>query len=287
MQSVDITWPAGAHAALTLSFDDGYAATYEATVARLQTRDLCATYSVITNSVGSVFEGLPTATWQQWQKAARMGHEIASHSATHNPLAGSASDLRRLLQGLRAAPDRLAYVGRVVLTARVLFKQHRAPHSPARRSSFPSVADLAASRLTIDRIVGGLPVESFVYPGGRHSAASQRAVVDAGFKSARTADLGLNYPSCDFSRLRAVTLGPGLTVDNLAVWLERARANRAWLIIGLHLVAERNPTSYPYFCPLSEFQRLLDALQSQPFWIETQRQVVRYLMGQNLSGRMG
>ena len=212
-----------------------------------------------------------------------MGHEIASHSATHIALAGPLSDLRRVLEGLRAAPDRLAYAGQLVATARALCKRLvRAPPLSYRRSSLPSTADLAASRLSIDRMVRGLPVESFAYPAGRHNSASRRAVAGAGFKSARTLDLGLNYAFCDLFALCAIALGPGLTVDGLTTWLERARTSRAWLIIVLHLIAKRNPTGHPYFCPLSEFQRLLDAVQSQPFWIATQRQVVRYLMSQGL-----
>jgi len=285
MQPIAMTWPAGARAALTLAFDDGYAATYRATAPRLQARDLCATYSVITGCVGDAFQGLRTASWSQWQEAAHMGHEIASHSATHDPLAGPASDLRRLLQGLRVAPHRLAYLAGVVRTAQALIQQDRASHPPAHRRSPSSVGDLTASRLIIDRMVEGPPAESFAYPSGRHSAASRRALIDAGFRSARTGDLGLNGPSCDFFRLRTVTLGPGWDVDSLAMWLERALASGAWLIVGLHLVAERNTTGYPYFCPLPAFQCLLDAVQRQPFWIATQRQAVRQLMDYASDGR--
>jgi peptidoglycan/xylan/chitin deacetylase (PgdA/CDA1 family) len=283
-QAVEIAWPAGARAAVTFSFDDGYDATCEATVTYLQERDLCATYNVITDYVGGVFEGLPTATWPQWRAASRMGHEIASHSAAHSPLAGPLSDLRRLLKDLRAVPDRLAYARQLVATARALCRQRaRVSLRPYRRSRFPSADDLAVSRLRIDRIVGGPPAESFAYPAGRHSAASRRAVVDAGFKSARTLNLGLNYAFCDLFALHAVVLGPGTTVDDLAAWSKRALATRAWLIVVLHLVAKSNPTSYPYFCSLPEFQRLLDAVQAQPFWVPTQRQGVRYLTGQALS----
>jgi hypothetical protein len=76
-----------------------------------------------------------------------------------------------------------------------------------------------------------------------------------------------------------------LTVEDLDVWLRRARANGEWLIIGFHLVAERDTSGYPYFCPLSAFQRLLDALQAQPFWISTQRQIVHHYAGQNWTRR--
>lgn len=289
MQSVNVSWPGATEAGVTLTFDDGYAATCEATIALLQARGLCATYGVITERVGSVFEGMPTATWAQWQEAAAMGHEIASHSAIHEPMAGYLCDLRRLLRGLRVAPDRRAYVRHLALTAHALSKRRRVRHRPANQSSSisVSVANLAASRLAIEHMIGRETVESFAYPGGRHNTASRCAVAAAGFKSARTADLGLNYPFGDFYQLRSITLGPGITVDELAAWFERARTRGAWLIVGFHLVAERNPTDYPYFCPLSEFQRLLDALQSEPLWVGTQQQVVRFWMAQNAVGETG
>jgi peptidoglycan/xylan/chitin deacetylase (PgdA/CDA1 family) len=290
VQAVEITWPTGAKAAVTFSFDDGYDATYETTVTRLQERRLCATYSVITDYIGAVFEQLPTATWSQWRQANCMGHEIASHSATHVALAGPLSDLQRLLEGLYAAPDRIAYATQLAARARALWafiadKQLRTPTLSSRRPSFPSTTDLVASRLSIERAVQGSPVESFVYPSGRYNSTSRRAVAHAGFKSARTLDSGLNHASCDLFALRAIVLGPGMTADDLAVWLERAITSRTWLIVVLHLVARHNPIGYPYFCSLSEFERLLDAVQSQPFWIATQRQVVRYLVSHKSTRR--
>lgn len=291
-QAVGITWPTGAQAAVTFSFDDGYDATYETTVTCLQERCLYATYNIITDYIGAAFEQLPTATWSQWRQANCMGHEIASHSATHVALAGPLSDLRRLLEGLYAAPDRIACASQLVTRARALWvfsanKPLRAPTLSSRRPSCPSTADLVASRLSIERAVQGSPVESFVYPSGRYNTTSRRAVAYAGFKSARTLDLGLNHAFCDLFALRAVALGPGMTVDDLTVWMEQAVTSRTWLIVVLHLVARHNPTGYPYFCSLSEFQRLLDAVQSQPFWIATQRQVVRYLMSHGLTRRTG
>lgn len=284
-RSRESVWPAGAQAAVTFSFDDGYVATYEATTSHLQDRSVCATYNVITGHTGDVFEGLPTATWSQWQCVSRMGHEIASHSATHTPQAGPLSDLWRLLGNLRVAPDRPAYVGQLLATAHALSKRRRRARPTSYRRPGPSsTSELAASRLHIDRIISDPPTESFAYPAGRHNAVSRRAVVNAGFKSARTLDAGLNDARSDPFALRAVVLGPGATVDDLVIWLERAYRSSAWLIVVFHLVAEHNPTGYPYFCPLSEFQRLLDTVQSQPFWIATQRQIVRYLAAPNATG---
>ena len=273
-----LRWPAGAEAALTFSFDDGLAATYQETVLALHHRGLCGTYHVVTGQVGAFCGGLPTANWAQWREAARLGHEIGSHGSRHAALAGPLSDVRRLLANLRAAPDRRAYARQVLATARVLLRW-QAASSPGndRRPAAPSVSDLAASRQRIDQTLGSAATESFAYPAGRHSAIARRAVAAAGFQSARTLDLGLNHAPRDLLALRAVALGPGMTVEDMAAWFERARAARAWLIAVFHLVAEQNAVGYPYFCSSADWQRLLDAVQARPVWIATQRQVVRYL----------
>ncbi len=272
--------------AVTFSFDDGYEITHETTVTCLQNRGLTATYNVITDCVGAVFEGLPTARWSQWRQAERLGHEIASHSATHTVLAGPLSDLRRLLTGLRTVDDRPAYLRGLLSTARALRQQPR-PVSPLlhRRSSPPTVADLAASRSRIERALQTGPVESFVYPAGRHDAASRRAVAAAGFTSGRTLDWGMNDSRCDLFALRAVALGPALGLSDLDTWLARTLSTGAWLIVVLHLVAARKPNDYPYFCSLSDFERLLDTVQSQRFWVAPQRQAVRHMNGHALTGK--
>jgi hypothetical protein len=141
-QAVEYTWPSGAQGVVTFSFDDGFDATSQATVACLQERCLCATYNIITDYVESVFEGLPTATWSQWQEINRMGHEIASHGAAHVALAGPFSDIRRLLKGFWTAPDGFAYAGRIITAARFLGKRLLyASTSSNRRSPLPFKVD--------------------------------------------------------------------------------------------------------------------------------------------------
>jgi peptidoglycan/xylan/chitin deacetylase (PgdA/CDA1 family) len=271
-----IPWPAGAEAALTLSFDDGYVATFAATVFSLRQWGLCGTYHVVTGRAGAHLDGLATAGWAEWREAARLGHEIASHGAFHAPLAGALSDAGRLLANLRAAPDRRAYTRQLLSTRRALRRWHDpASAQPEGRPARPSVADLASSRQCIDREVGG--AESIAYPAGRQSAAARRAVAAAGFHSARALGLGLNDALSGLFALRSVALGPGMVVQDLVAWLDRARASNAWLVAVFHLVADANPAGYPYFCSTSDWRQLLDAVQSRPLWVATQREVVRHL----------
>ena len=278
MQPAELDWPAGAQAAVTLSLDDGLADTCDATADCLHSRGLAATYNIITECVGDRHDGLPTAGWSQWREATRLGHEIASHGATHVPLAGLLSDARRILTSLSAAPNRPAYLRQLAARARLLSRKgYSVSHRPRGRSRSPSAQELAASRTRIDSKLGAAPTESFAFPAGRHGAASRRLVACAGFRSARGLDLGLNSSHSDPFALRAISLGPGLSLDGVTGWLERAVARRDWLIIVLHLVSERNPTGYPYYCPVTEFRRMLDSLQAMPLWIATQRKVIRHL----------
>ncbi len=289
---------AKAQGIVTFSFDDGYASTYAATATHLQERGWFATYNIITQYVAEAFEGLPMATWAQWKDAERMGHELASHTATHIPLAGVLNDLRRFLSGWHIVPNRLTYARHMMHTAYVLFRHmlHARPsgiHNA--KSSGKSAAtcarlfprpqqrlqqwanDLAISRLQIESAVQGYTVKSFAYPAGRYNKASQKLVAKAGFKSARTLDIGLNKACGEVFRLRAVALGPDVTVHDIVIWLERALAQHAWLIVVLHLVGDHNPTSYPYFCSMTDFEWLLDRVQVLPFWVAPQGEVVRQL----------
>ncbi len=77
------TWQGGSPGAASLSFDDGYAETYNAVIPILAEKNISATFNVISVKVGGVYGELGLADWGQWRKAAEMGHEIGSHMATH------------------------------------------------------------------------------------------------------------------------------------------------------------------------------------------------------------
>ena len=270
--------------AVTLSFDDGYAATWDATLPVLHERGFSATYNAITGCVGGAFEGLPTATWTQWQQAARLGHEVACHSARHDPLAGPSSDLRRLWKSWRCAPDGRAFMRHTAAAAFALAKRRsKAPPEPT-CPQLPLDRELAASRSALQRALGRSPIESFAYPSGRHSRHARQAVAAAGFKSARTLDRGWNHATVDFFALRAIGVMPGETLGDLERWFQKARAYGDWLIIVLHLVAPRNPAGYPYFWSVDAFRHLLDRISAQRCWVATQRRVVRYLTQQRTGG---
>ena len=273
-----IAWPGGAIAAVTISFDDGYATTYENTICALQERQLFGTYNIIPSQVGAIFSGELTASWEDWRKAARMGHEIASHGFFHSPLSGRVSELRRLLNNLFVTHNRVAYMKQLYRTISTLHQWQKQSQTQSKTPQ-PKQTDrhLQSSRMIIDEKISGLTTESFAYPSGGYDSASKKAVRLAGFRSARTLDLGLNQLPIGYYSLRSISLGPGMSVDDYIPWLEKACKTNAWLIVVLHLVGEKNPNNYPYFCSFSNWQRLLELFEHYPLWIATQRDVIRYL----------
>jgi peptidoglycan/xylan/chitin deacetylase (PgdA/CDA1 family) len=275
---MEFIWSGKAEAAVSLSFDDGFAATYESTVPLLSERGLKATYNIITNRVGLNFDGLVTASWEDWRQSVQLGHEIGSHGGWHVPLSGNFQDVRRFFSNLTSVSNRCAYVGHVLAIKRALksWKEYIRSISDD-VSDVPGFDNLNASRQQIEKMIAGQRAETFAYPAGRYDLAAQRAVAAAGFRSARTLDLGLNKKTNNFLALRALSIGPGTGVDEVSYWLEKARSTAAWLIIVFHLVAEVNPKGYPYFCSLSDMQRILDRIQQRPLWVATQGQVVRKL----------
>jgi peptidoglycan/xylan/chitin deacetylase (PgdA/CDA1 family) len=275
---MEFIWPGEAEAAVTLSFDDGFAATHESTVALLYERGIKATYNIITNRVGTNFDCLVTANWEDWRQSVQLGHEIGSHSGWHVPLSGGLQDVRRFFSNLSSVPSCIAYVGQVLATNRALKSWKSNSRSNTNDlSGVSGIDNLTASRQQIDQMIPGQLTESFAYPAGRYDLAAQRAVAAAGFRSARTLDLGINSKKNNFFALHALSIGPGMGAGEVSYWLEKARLSAGWLIIVFHLVAQVNPQGYPYFCSLSDMQRILDMVQQPSFWVATQGQVVHYL----------
>ena len=277
---MDIIWPGGAAAALTISFDDGYAATYESTVSSLQQRGMYATYHIIPERVGKNFGGLETAGWEQWGAAARLGHEIGCHGFDHSPMAGWLCNIRRLFINLRSIPERRGYLRQLLATMRALHRwQGHSASSPdpqvSRRSQRP---DLVSARRQISQMLADQPIESFAYPYGLYNRAARDDVQAAGFTTARTLNYGLNTLASDPFCLRGVSLTSVMALSDLSSWIKRACEQGAWLVLVLHLVAEDNPLGYPYYCSVSTWQRLLDVLEQHSLWITTQSQAARHLL---------
>lgn len=272
-------WPSGKQAALTLSFDDGYLGTIQASLPVLKERGLNATYNIITGLAGTSFEGLPTAGWDSLQTVREQGHELACHSDCHLPMASWTGEVKKLLAGLANSPQPGLYLRQIVRTARTLARQPTHPPAPGARL----VNDLKASRLEMERNLPGLRVQSFVYPAGRYNQASQRLAADAGFSSARTLLPGINQNhTCPFA-LRALVWAPAARIAEITPWLDTALRQHGWLVVVFHYIGAENPGSYPYFCASQDFQRFLDQAIQRDLWIAPQGEIADYCYQANTS----
>jgi peptidoglycan/xylan/chitin deacetylase (PgdA/CDA1 family) len=271
------SWPGRTLAALTLTFDDGFTDTYHETCGWLATRGLTATYFVITKHVGKQFENMQTASWGNWQEAATLNHEIASHGATHAPMAGLASELRRFVVSIYQAPNRIQLLFAFWLRFFAL-RRHKvvrqAQENRAKISSEPII-----SRNEIMDQIDNYLVQSYAYPAGKFNKSAQSAVAAAGYASARSLNPGINDSGVNPFALRSLCLGPGFSISHLRPWLDRTLEQSGWLILTFHLVAENNPNQYPYFCSTNDFKSIIHEIERLPFWFAPQEEVARYLWG--------
>jgi hypothetical protein len=207
--------------------------------------------------------------------AARQGHEIASHSATHAPMAGLLSDIGPVFKGILSAPDRFAHIRQIILR---MFALYSYPKSAKNVQSFiDPLLEPRVSRQEIQQHLPDCQVLSYSYPGGRLNAAARQAVAAAGYLSARGNQAGINngfdspFALCDLCH------GPGLTLTEMEPWMLQTIDQGGWLILTFHLVSKSNPAQYPYTCSVLDFRQIIKRLQKLPFWIATQQAVVAYL----------
>jgi peptidoglycan/xylan/chitin deacetylase (PgdA/CDA1 family) len=265
-----MTWQDKAQAVVTFAFDDGYAQTVESTAGLLSEHGWSGTYGVITGRVGQVFDGIPLATWSHLLQAVCLGHEVASHGLDHSPLAGLTSDIRRWLKGTAMHGGGLRFALQSLAMAKAARKSP-GPHAIGRENL---ANHLFATRAQIEQNLPGAQASSFIYPAGRYNRPSCQAVQTAGFVSARSLDLGLNRFPLHRFRLKAVSVWPGMDLKVLEGWLDQAARQCAWLVLVFHLVAPQNSTGYPYFYPVSAFQRFLDRVQSSSVRVASQAEAV-------------
>ena len=78
-------WPAGARAALSLTFDDAYPSQAAVAMPLLEARGFRGTFYLIVDRLfqRGKYEDLPSAPLADWQAGFRRGHEMGSHTWTH------------------------------------------------------------------------------------------------------------------------------------------------------------------------------------------------------------
>jgi peptidoglycan/xylan/chitin deacetylase (PgdA/CDA1 family) len=244
------TWYGGRRAACSLTFDDGTLDQYLLAFPELESRELAATFFLITgprqegrwNDNGTTRQ---LFSWDHARQMDRAGQEIASHSHTHQDLSikGAPVD-EELLESLETLR------GQVPVTEGVVFGW---PFWRSTRS-----ARRQARRYYIGARTGGGFVESYL--GG------------PGIPGPTPADLyGVN------------SLGALLSADDRD-WiraLEQTVLEGGWLVAGFHGVDDGwigDRALGWQAMPIDRFRRILDYLAArEDLWIAPFGQVVRYI----------
>jgi len=80
----------------------------------------------------------------------------------------------------------------------------------------------------------GITAASFMYPLGSYNDSIISLVKAAGYKGARSTDIGYNTPSSDPYRLLSQNVNNDVSIDTIKGWIDKAVADKTWLILTLH-----------------------------------------------------
>ena len=117
---------------------------------------------------------------------------------------------------------------------------------------------------------------SFAYPYGDVGPGAKRVAADR-FALSRALHPGLIEAGTDLAQAPAVGVEGEDGEARARVWMGRARARSAWLILFTHGVG---PTVTPYGCTVAALERLVDEAVAGGFEIVTVAQGARRLEGQ-------
>jgi peptidoglycan/xylan/chitin deacetylase (PgdA/CDA1 family) len=188
---------------VSLTFDDGYYSAYSGAIPILDAAGIKSTFYVITTLVGDTVDGYVTQA--QLQALYKNGHEIGNHTRTHPALSTISST--QLTSETSGAQQDLQGWG----------------YNPA----------------------------TFAYPYDDYGGSSTSTVVDAvkasGVRGARDSDYGGYNNSTTFPLLLdSMPSEYDLGTDNVTTvtgWIQRAVANKMWVIILWHRVDETDPNT--------------------------------------------
>lgn len=95
--------------------------------------------------------------------------------------------------------------------------------------------EIIASRAVLTGL-GITPVSTFVYPYGEFNDAVIQTVKDGGYIGARSVDEGYNLKNTDKYKLLIQQANNTTTLANFQGWVDKARADKTWLIVMYHQV---------------------------------------------------
>jgi hypothetical protein len=121
---------------------------------------------------------------------------------------------------------------------------------------------------------GATPVDAFAYPFGTFTNTIQSQVQDAGFKSARTVDLGFNTKLTDPYSLVVEHLDQSKSVATIQSWINTALENKVWLILVFHQIVEPAQAFDRYSETPETLKAVVDYLSQKSVCVLTVSQVL-------------
>ena len=103
-------------------------------------------------------------------------------------------------------------------------------------------------------------ITDFAYPFGDYNSTTVSLVKSDGFVSARTTNGGFTNPTSDDFLLPRQGVDSGTTLAQVESWIDRALANKEWLILVFHRVDESGST---YSTTPAIFNAIIDYLVSK------------------------
>ncbi len=270
-------WKNNAKASLTLSFDGGYVMSLDLVLDALVRYKIPVTWFIVISSVGKELQGRAVATWGDFKKVSEMGMEIGSHTVTHPRLAYSLFQSGFMLfQSALKKGWTLLNVRDVARakSAVLIAKSQRQGVSHSK-----VIVEALQSKSVIETHIPGVKVASFAYPGGRYNSVLKNGVKDAGYLSARSTDDGYNFPdSIDLFALKSKVWDTSMHVESANKWVDSAFNEGSWLIETYHIVSKNGTTGYRYDTAISDVEAHLAYIESKNIWIDTQKNVARYII---------
>jgi peptidoglycan/xylan/chitin deacetylase (PgdA/CDA1 family) len=124
--------------------------------------------------------------------------------------------------------------------------------------------------------MGFTPISVFVYPYGDYNDRIENIVKASGYIGGRGTDLGFNTKNTDPFELRTENVEADTTLADVETWIDQAKQNKTWLILGFHDVSDTPIDEYT-ITPAT-FQAILDYLNQTKVQVATTEYVLSNLM---------
>jgi peptidoglycan/xylan/chitin deacetylase (PgdA/CDA1 family) len=242
---------------VTLTMDDCWKGQAKTIGEELDQHALRGTFYVISNLVGRRVGQLDFEDWDEIRRLHRNGHEIGSHSYSHRAApTDTAQRMGRLLRLIRYDGVRGLRRLRVILTESS--DEYDLPHL--------SIAnEILDSKQQIESTLGST-CDSYSYPAGSFTLDVKRLVREAGYKSARSSNLGYNSQSrVERYALRVQVWDKFVTSKEANKWLDLAIERDYWLVEVFHALGSGD---YLYGSDQREVSKHLSYIASRKNEIE-------------------